>query len=99
MFRLRCLVPCVAWCAGMAGLYAGPSASDAMARRIIREQPLHFEANSGQWNRTVKFRASDSSVFLTSRGAVLAVGGKTVSLRLERSNPRPGIEGAGLLPV
>ena len=103
------LVPCVALCACLAGASAAASAvSDpaaAKAKELLRDLPLRFEPNLGQWNPEVRFsgRAADSTVFLTSREAVLSIPGPagkpahTVSLSLRGSNRSPRIEGLDLL--
>jgi hypothetical protein len=67
------------------------------AQDVLRELPMRFEPNAGQWNPRVKFaaRASDYNVVLTPRETVV---NGAIAIRLLRSNPSPIIEGADALP-
>src|SRR5436853_3536769 len=92
--RVRSL--CFALCACAAvSLAAGDAPGISRARQLMRDLPVRFEPNLGQWNARVKFfaRAGDSQLLLTSREAVLSAGGRTVGLSLLHSNPSARIEG------
>ncbi len=62
--------------------------------------PLAFEANRGQSRPEVKFlsRNAGHTLFLTGNGAQLQLQGATLTLQFPGANPRPAIEGAGVLP-
>ena len=63
---------------------SGATPDISRARELMRDLPVRFEPNLGQWNARVKFfaRAGDSQLLLTSREAVLSAGGRTVGLSL-----------------
>ena len=71
------------------------------ARQLMRDLPVRFEPNAGQWNSQVKFfaRAGDSRLLLTSREAVLSVGGHAVGLSLLHANRSAAIAGLDPLPA
>ena len=81
---------------------AGSTAPEiSHARQLMRDLPVRFEPNLGQWNSQVKFfaRAGDSRLLLTSREAVLSVGGQAVGLSLLHSNRSARIAGLDPLPA
>ena len=80
---------CSALCIGVA------ASAGRDARDLMRNLPVRFEQNQGQWNRRVKFfaRAGDSHLLLTAQEAVLSAGGHTVGLSLLHANPSPVIDG------
>src|SRR5689334_18537455 len=87
---MRVRLFCLALCASAAVSLAGGAAPEfARARQLIRDLPVRFEPNLGQWNSNVKYfsRAGDSRLLLTSHEAILSVGGHEVGLSLLRSNP------------
>jgi len=91
--RLFC---CVALCGGAAVSLAAGTAPDILrARQLMRDLPVRFEPNLGQWNPQVKYfaRAGDSRLLLTSHEAVLDVGGRRLALSLVHSNSTPQISG------
>lgn len=90
------LVCCFALCVGVSvPLAHGALPEISRARQLMRDLPVRFEPNRGQWNPQVKFfaRAGDSRLLLTSREAMLSVGSHAVSLSLPHSNPSAHIEG------
>src|SRR5437763_15905413 len=59
--------------------------------RTMPRQPVAFEANRGQTDRRVRFlaRAAGSTLFLTSRQAVLASGGSALRTVFVGANGDP----------
>ena len=92
----------------LAGSLAHGSAppSTAAARQVLRDLPLYFEPNQGQWTPQVKFsaRAGDGRVFLTGRGVALSVSGpgaeapRLATISLLNSNRSPVAAGLDPLP-
>jgi hypothetical protein len=83
-------------CAGALVCSSAGNAPDFLrARQLMRDLPVRFEPNLGQWNPRVKYfaHAGDSRLLLTAREAVLAVGGREVALSLVHSNPAARISG------
>ena len=70
------------------------------ARQLMRDLPVRFEPNLGQWNSQVKFfaRAGDSRLLLTAHEAVLSVGSHAVGLSLLHSNKSARMAGLDPLP-
>ncbi len=91
MFRILRLLTLTA---GVASLYA--SAGTLMSR-----MPLRFEPNGGQFHTDVRFSArnGNTSVFLTSREAVLTAGDSVMEISLLKSNRSPVVEGVDPLAV
>ena len=95
-------------CALLAGSFASGSTppSAATARKVLRDLPLYFEPNQGQWNPQVKFsaRAGDGRVFLTGHGVALSVPGsgaeapRVAGISLLNSNRSPVAAGLEPLP-
>src|SRR5579871_3775138 len=93
---------CFALCAGAAvSLGAGTAPEFLHARQLMREMPVRFQPNLGQWNPRVKYFAhtGDSRLLLTAHEAVLAVGGREVGLSLLHSNPSAEISGLDPMPA
>src|SRR5215472_12192965 len=90
-----CLCRCLYLCAGVSSVVNGAAPEISRARQLMRDLPVRFEPNRGQWNPRVKFsaRAGGSRLVLTAREAVLSVGGHEVALSLPHSNPPARIEG------
>jgi hypothetical protein len=87
----------LAGCAASALLAAGdPAGPDAPAgRAALAQLPLHFEANQGQFDPTVRYAARTSaySVALTAYGAsLLFPGSPRISLSLPGSAASPAID-------
>src|SRR5262245_11666510 len=97
---VRFLIPV---CLGAASLASAAGVKPAIsnAREALRAMPLHFEPNSGQWDREVRFaaRAGGYSLALTDREAVLSVGPRRVSMSLAGANRNPEVQGTDPLPV
>ena len=90
-------------CAAAAFAFAAPAAvrtSSANVRETLRELPLRFEPNQGQWNSKVRFRAAtaDYQVNLTARGAAVSFAHRTIGISLVRGNSAPAIAGTNSLP-
>jgi hypothetical protein len=92
----------------LAGLFARATTPPpaGMAGKALRDLPLFFEPNQGQWNPQVRFsaRAGDGRVFLTPRGAVLSVSApgsetpRVASISMLNANRAPVIGGVDSLP-
>lgn len=89
------------WVGCVAAQCLAASPSPAAARELLRNLPLHFEPNQGQWNSSVRFaaRMPEYTLALEDRRAVLRVpGSPDVAITLAGANPRPEIRGADPLP-
>ncbi|HXH47857.1 MAG TPA: SBBP repeat-containing protein [Terriglobia bacterium] len=68
--------------------------TQARVRQALRRQPLGFEANTGQFDREVRFvsRGRDHGLYLTATGAVLTLHrGRRESPALTRQRPRADV--------
>ena len=76
--------------------FADP-ANLARSRQMLRELPVRFEPNAGQWNPRVKFtaRTADCLIEFTAREASFG----PIAMALVGSNPAPDIEGLDPLPA
>jgi hypothetical protein len=95
MIRTYCLI--LTGFAASALLAAGPPAGPdaAMARAALAQLPLRFEANQGQFDRTVRYAARTPaySIALTANGASFRFpGSPQVSLSMPGSAPSPAID-------
>jgi hypothetical protein len=83
------------------GVLLADTGDISKARQLLRELPIRFEPNAGQWNPRVRFtaRTADCSFAFTAREASLSVPGRRIGISLVRSNPSPSIEGMDPLPV
>ena len=95
MIRTYCLIlsGCAASVLLAAGSPAGPDA--AVARAALAQLPLRFEANQGQFDRTVRYAARTPaySIALTANGASFRFpGSPEISLSLPGSAPSPAID-------
>ncbi len=98
----------LASCAFLAGslVQASTAINRDTARKLLRDVPIHFEPNQGQWNSNVKFSAATGNyrLFLTAREALFTYNRpgesspRLAGLTLLNANPAPAVEGAGLLP-
>ena len=81
----RCARPCV-------GRHFG---GIQHAQVLLDQLPLHFEANQGQLDPRVQFRAQsfEHTVFLAGNEAVLRVATGALSISLKGGAPAPGVEG------
>ena len=97
---IRFLIPV---CLGGATLASGAGLIPALskAREAMRAMPLHFEPNTGQWDRQVRFgaRGGGYNLALTDREAVLTVGPRRVSMSLAGANMSPDVRGTDPLPA
>src|SRR5437868_7738663 len=96
--RLFC---CLALCTGAVSMAGSTAPEISHARKLMRDLPVRFEPNLGQWNSQVKFfaHAGDSRLLLTAREAVFSVGGQAVGLSLLHSNKSARIAGLDPLPA
>jgi hypothetical protein len=94
MIRTYCLIlGCAASALLAAGDPAGPDA--AVARAALAQLPLRFEANQGQFGRTVRYAARTPaySIALTANGAAFRFpGSPQISLSLRGSAASPAID-------
>jgi hypothetical protein len=95
MIRTYCLI--LTGCAASALLAAGPPAGPdaAVARATLAQLPLRFEANQGQFDRTVRYAARTPaySIALTAHGAAFRFpGSPQISLSLPGSHRSPAID-------
>jgi hypothetical protein len=92
---------CLVLCAGVCSFAGNTAPEISHARQLLRDLPVRFEPNQGQWNPQVKFfaRAGDSRLLLTSNEAVLSVGGQAVGLSLLHSNRSAQVAGLDPLPT
>src|SRR5262249_17767378 len=95
--RLFC---CLVLCTGAVSLAGGTAPEISQARQWMRDLPVRFEPNLGQWNSQIKFfaRANESRLLLTAREAVRSVGSHAVGLSLPGSNRPAQIAGLDPLP-
>jgi len=83
----------------LASIAVAATPVDTQANRLIGSIPLRFEANTGQFDSSVRFftRFSEQPVFLTQREAVLPVDGRSLRLRPRGANRNPRVEGVDQL--
>ena len=98
---LRYIFAGALWAGCFAAQCLAAAPSPAAARELLRNLPLRFEPNRGQWNPRVRFaaRMPEYTLALEDRQAVLSVpGAPEVAIVLAGANPRPEIRGAAPLP-
>jgi len=93
-----CLIICAAssvWAAGRPHVSTSPVPA-AQGQAALARLPLRFEANQGQWDSSVRYRARAGALnlSLTQSGPVVALAGAPrIEIALPGSNPAPVIEG------
>jgi hypothetical protein len=95
--RFGCLIFAASsiWAAGRSHVTASPVPA-AQGQAALARLPLRFEANQGQWDSSVRFRARAGglNLSLTQSGAVAAFGNaQRIEISLPGSNPRAAVEG------
>ncbi|MGH9674536.1 MAG: SBBP repeat-containing protein [Bryobacteraceae bacterium] len=70
-------------------------ADTARAQSLWQNAPIHFEANTGRYDRRVRFtaRAGGYSLYLAEREAVVSMGASSLRMKLRNANPKPVVEG------
>ncbi len=95
--RFGCLI-CAAssiWAGGRSHVSTSP-VPVAQGQAALARLPLRFEANQGQWDSSVRYRARSSglNLSLTQSGPVVAfANARGLEISLPGSNPSPVIEG------
>jgi len=99
-FSLACLLVGISAIAyGQNRTTAGNTLGVSQAKAIVAAQPLAFEANQGQADKSVKFlaRAKGYAAFLTSNESLVRINGDTVlRMKLRNGNPSPVVNGEDL---